>query len=85
MVWSADRRRCPGALTITSATTSPILGRSKLCPFWHAVDTFFPAGRSDGDEGPTNDCADVAVRLDHVLDDSRQCVRRTVTSSTSRR
>lgn len=43
VVWSATADICPGALTITSATSNAILN-NRNCSFWHTVDSDFPAG-----------------------------------------
>lgn len=56
VIWSATATDCPGALAITSATSSPILD-ARWCPFWHVVDTFFPTGVATATK-TDNDCAD---------------------------
>ena len=53
--WKATADACPGALTISSASTNAILD-SRACSFWHAVDSFFPSGAADATKTGTKSC-----------------------------
>jgi hypothetical protein len=41
VVWSAVADECPGALSITSSTSSPVLD-DRNCSLWNVVNSFFP-------------------------------------------
>lgn len=57
VVWSATADSCPGALSITSATTNAILDNEN-CSFWHAVDGDFPSGAASATKSmSTETCA----------------------------
>jgi hypothetical protein len=45
VVWSAVADECPGALSITNATSSPILD-DRNCSFWNVVNSYFTNGQA---------------------------------------
>jgi hypothetical protein len=54
--WSAIADECPGALTITSAKSDPILD-NRSCSFWHVVDSFFSASQASATKSDSKICS----------------------------
>jgi hypothetical protein len=58
VTWSAIADECPGELRITSPTGDHLLD-DRSCAFWHAVDSFFPAGTATATKTDSSgSCAD---------------------------